>query len=1069
MPFMRLEVLPLINALSSADRPLVRASLRAIVRLPLEVEVWREVTRVVLDLLGTLRLMDESERGDVIDAAAYVPVAAVRQRLGDLARTEQAQWITSVRLAQLPVLLPARLAAAYALARAADQAAVPPLADIAAASDGERRVAAIHGLSMLDASSITGLLREVAERDRYAEARLFAGVALARAGDINPLATALQSLDRPDVETLWLGQGDPMAQTALLQACGPLPGPVWVRLQAAARKAHLSGYAQQLLADLSRTGESDEAGAGADVGSSSGTTDAAGVAGNVDDRRQAAATTARSVLAQLRESMSGSWITHPGLPSPLDPANTLTYLSQADSDRFVTDLFALADGDHWTFAVGNWLVSELIPNLREPFHPDVRALFDAGKAANPYQLAWTMSRAEVRTVVETLVAIIADPADTSQAAQAAWLIEHAVTYSGDEYGPIFGGGGAPAPLAPPRELIDLEVNGTNQFKYRRRRRRRRGAFPESRKAADTLHEETPPRWILAKVYDTTDRANPRELTRGFQAEAPHEIVVMVGRQSDWDGALSATGRPEESVDAKLAPGQADLLVMLFIPGLEVADTRSLTLPPRGPSEKVRFGFTAPAADQGVEGWISLLHRGKILQTAVLSGFTYSDLRWVPPGSEMSFRLAVIRPATSDLGTRPSFDAALLAGTGDTVPVVGILEAKAVPFSARHLDPIVQAIRLQLSDLTNDPAAFTGLNSVASFKLLSNLARRGRELYELLGSELEKGLPDRDLSRIQIVLTDPSDFIPVEFVYDLPTPSKDAGLCPNWQKALHEGRCDPQYHPAADLPEQVTVVCPLGFWGLTKVIERQLIDPDEVSLAAGKAFAIRAEPTLKRPSLENFNGAVFAWSDRVNATVTDQSDTVLQALNTVTGNRAVTARTWEEWVAAISERGPSLLVLLSHTVTDRGSAQLEIGPDGTGSRCERIEVVQGFVKKRPADAPVVLLLGCETAVARNDSQTFVARFRDEGAALVVGTIAPVLGEHAAPVASTLVQTLSALMSQDERAVSGDTPADEPGNDAKTFGDAMVEVRRKLLASGELTALCVTAFGDASWRLGGQPGK
>ena len=49
-----------------------------------------------------------------------------------------------------------------------------------------------------------------------------------------------------------------------------------------------------------------------------------------------------------------------------------------------------------------------------------------------------------------------------------------------------------------------------------------------------------------------------------------------------------------------------------------------------------------------------------------------------------------------------------------------------------------------------------------------------------------------------------------------------------------------------------------------------------------------------------------------------------------------------------------------------------------------------------DAPIVLLLGCETAVT-DELQSFVSRFQDLGAALVVGTTASVLGQRAAPVA------------------------------------------------------------------------
>jgi hypothetical protein len=602
----------------------------------------------------------------------------------------------------------------------------------------------------------------------------------------------------------------------------------------------------------------------------------------------------------------------------------------------------------------------------------------------------------------------------------------------------------------------------------------RGGEPEARVRSEP-HEEPAiaesPRWILAKVFDTSDGENPQELKRAFRAGAPHEIVAMVGRSGDWEGALSATGRPEESVDSKLPAGPAELAVMLFIPTLGVSDVRHLRLPTSGPSEKVPFGFTAPSAGQRIDGSISLLYRGKILQTAILSGSAFEDPWMVPPGFEMTFRLAVIRPVTDDVVMRPSFDAALVTGRKDAMPVaVGVLDTETVvPFHTGHLARIVDRIRVQLKVLTENPAAFVGLNSDATLALLLALARQGRDLYELLGSKLEEALPGRDLSRIQVVLTDPSDFIPVEFIYDFPTPSQGAGLCSNWRKALEEGRCDPKYHPPAARPQQVGVVCPLGFWGLKKVIERQAVDADDAALVEGKDFAIRAEPTVERPRLDRLDSALFAWSDKVNATVEGQSDTVLETLDAVTGNQAVTARTWEEWVAAISERGPSLLVLLSHTVTDRGSTKLEIGPDGTGSRCERIEVVQEWVKRDPTATPVVLLLGCDTAVARNDPQTFVARFRDVGAALVVGTIVPVLGEHAAPVASALVQTLRSLTdSHAQRGSNGLVAQAESGlgKSAWTFGDAMVAVRRQLLASGELTALCVTAFGDASWRLGEQ---
>ena len=51
-------------------------------------------------------------------------------------------------------------------------------------------------------------------------------------------------------------------------------------------------------------------------------------------------------------------------------------------------------------------------------------------------------------------------------------------------------------------------------------------------------------------------------------------------------------------------------------------------------------------------------------------------------------------------------------------------------------------------------------------------------------------PGRADGRIQVVVTETEAFIPVEFVYDLPTPTVDAGLCDNAERALADGRCDP---------------------------------------------------------------------------------------------------------------------------------------------------------------------------------------------------------------------------------------------------------------------------------------
>jgi hypothetical protein len=246
-----------------------------------------------------------------------------------------------------------------------------------------------------------------------------------------------------------------------------------------------------------------------------------------------------------------------------------------------------------------------------------------------------------------------------------------------------------------------------------------------------------------------------------------------------------------------------------------------------------------------------------------------------------------------------------------------------------------------------------------------------------------------------------------------------------------------------------VVCPSGFWCLSKVIERQVVDRgDPLVDLLGRDFAVRAEPGTGRRRLPPLGGALLGASNRVDLVKPGRIDEVLATLAELNAGRATRADRWADWVAGVATMRPSLLVLLSHTARDQGSVALEIGD---GDRRLVAQITPGVVRASPSDAPVVLLLGCDTALAHRELQGFVAQFRDNGAALVVGTVAAVLGEHAAPVAQALARALHA--------------ASTAGDDGATFGVVMRDIRRSLLADGELMALALATYGDADWRLAG----
>ncbi len=589
----------------------------------------------------------------------------------------------------------------------------------------------------------------------------------------------------------------------------------------------------------------------------------------------------------------------------------------------------------------------------------------------------------------------------------------------------------------------------------------RGGDPAAARAASAARareKAVKPRWILARVFTAGEGAQPRRITSAFRAAADHEVEVMVGAErKDW---LAARGPDEASIDTMLPAGEShELSVAFFIPALGVQQTASLTLPPAGPTPKsVSFRFTAGAEESAIEAFICLVHRGRVLQTAVLSGRAVADPSRTAAGAALKLTLAIVGPPLGDLDRRRTFDAAVVAvRRPDGRPVAAALpEAAAgvadiVVFDQPRLGEAARGIREILHRIADEPDAFEGrLDSDASQELLRALAQAGAVLYDVIGKRLQRERAGRDLSRIQVVQVDPTAFIPVEFIYDLPAPASTAPLCRNWRKAIADGRCDPVHHPVDDVLGDLAVVCPSGFWSVSKLIERQMVQGVDGARLGASDFGIRTEPSAARPCLGRLTAALFAWSERLDHAVPGSSAAVLQSLNEATGNRAVAVSTWRDWAGAVSRRRPGLLVLLSHTVTDAGPAALEIGPERAGERRTLGQVNEKLIKVAEADAPVVFLLGCDTALAERELHSFVARFRDRGAAVVVGTITPVRGESAAAVVRALVGELRA--------------AGRPGPVRLRFGEVVRSARRRLLAGGELTALCAASFGDADWLVG-----
>jgi hypothetical protein len=554
--------------------------------------------------------------------------------------------------------------------------------------------------------------------------------------------------------------------------------------------------------------------------------------------------------------------------------------------------------------------------------------------------------------------------------------------------------------------------------------------------------ESEPRWILAWI---TEAGRPQHrLERAFRAGAVHEIAVAIGPEQA--GTLAAIGA--ESFGEALGPvGELEQLLVMLIPPPEISppQTGAIFLPRTGTSRPCMFGVQLPAGLDTFEAQIQVYHRNRVIQLALLRGPVVADPDDAGPDARIELELAVIRPGTADLVTREQFDLAV-ARTG--VTTTGIADEELVLFDNDRIQGVVPTLtRILESIATGEPARRGDLEDPDVVENLRALAFQGRELDEAIGRPLRDQLGDRTLDRVQVLVESASDFFPIELVYGLPTPTTDAGLCPGWKAALQTGRCESN-HEAKGPRRLADTVCPLGFWALSKVIERQVVGAESWARQGlrGVEFAIRSHPSAERMTLRPPTVALFAASNRVDDVKKGQIGSVLKTLERI-ADRTTYAETWDGWVEDVGRNSPTLLVLLSHTKELQRNAALEIGED---EACLLAQLNADYIRGSSGDRPVVLLLGCETAVADFGLQTFVSKFQDLGAALVVGTIASVLGQRAAPVARTIATELASA-SKRRRPIAS--------------GELLLAIRRKLLAKGELTALCLTAFGDADWQVGG----
>jgi hypothetical protein len=536
---------------------------------------------------------------------------------------------------------------------------------------------------------------------------------------------------------------------------------------------------------------------------------------------------------------------------------------------------------------------------------------------------------------------------------------------------------------------------------------------------------------------------------GLAVGARYRLDVFIGPPGE--GAITADQQfPDEQLD--WTNKTSHTLQVLFAEPNQwdepLLGTLDLPRERKSSSSKCRFVFS-PTREGPFSGRVTLYYRGRVLQTALLETVVAGSpeaLRQAKRSERLKLAVeAEVRRSLGTLDERRRFDACLVLNhTSDGTPgMTAAGERGAFVASLATIAPQVSEISRILTDVAYSKKYGKGLTSKANAELLGDLAAQGNALYDnLVVDYLYRSSAAEALQKgefLQIVSARADEILPLEFVYDYPPPRDGAPVCPNAKKALQEGRC-----PASCLPREspAPYVCPLGFWGLSRVIERHVYDPKLLPLDARIDADSPSEPIPGRNVLSLAGSSLLAASNELPAATRKK----LEKNMTSSWNGGVTVvRKWAEWKEAVKGQKPVLVLALPHAEGKGVNISLEISGDVLKSRF----IDQSYVGADSKLSAIVLLLGCDTAsVADRDAFTrHVAAFRRANAPLVLGTVATVLATDAASLAEKLMRRL----------------AERVKTSPDRFGEVLRQTKREAVAESLMVAMCVVAFGDADWVL------
>lgn len=544
-----------------------------------------------------------------------------------------------------------------------------------------------------------------------------------------------------------------------------------------------------------------------------------------------------------------------------------------------------------------------------------------------------------------------------------------------------------------------------------------------------------------------------EVVLSVQVELAGARVVALARDG---GAL----RPADlNGDPAVAQALVDGPLAALPPGAptdasEPADavielaSATLSLPRSGDSTLALFAVHPLPGVARISGRIALIHRSRVLQTARIAVAASAD---PAAGDGVEVQAEGIHPRDDDLEQRRSYDVAIqVSDVGGSLHLVVQQGTSAPrPVQLANLAEPIERLCGALSAMASDwDYAKPPLDQEVFTDGLFTLASNGAEIAMHLRRQCGDGIDD--WRRIHLVPMT-QRFFPLEYVYDGEPPAiRKSRPCPNLFAAMQAGSCDEALDVGgqrAACPHQRDrlAICPMHFWGLRRVIERNgTLRPE--GEAAGRAGPV-AVPS--RQPWGRVRSAVLGATDRAFFYLDDPAQRAAEHAKLLADLRRLfgtdEARDWDDWRLKMKSR-PNLLVLLVHTDEVKGTRVLEIGDEDLLTAAE----IRADIGGGPGQPQLLLLIGCSAADVGASFQTYPESFRDAGVSIVLAPIAPLRGQEAVNIV---------------RHVAGRIAQQTASAQPLPFGELLPRLRRELLAGGHPAVLSLVGFGDGDWLIGG----